>query len=79
MPAEARSRIKGRKAKGLGFGGVDHFPYIDAHGVIDDFEFVHEGDVDGAENILGQLHGLGGMRRRYRNNPIDHRAVERTD
>src|SRR5260370_17246234 len=50
------SRIERHVAKGLRLGRLDHFPDIDAHGVIDELELVHESDIDGPEHVLGDLY-----------------------
>ena len=36
MTAQTRSRIKRHEPKRFGFGGIDHFPYVDAHRVVND-------------------------------------------
>ena len=76
VPAQARPRIEGHVAEGLGGGGVDHLPDVDAHGVVDQLQLVHEGDVHRAEDVLGQLDGLGGGGAGDRHHPGDHGLVE---
>ena len=59
VPAEPGPRIERHEAERLGLGCVDHLPDIDAHrGVKIDLELVDERDIDGAEDVLGQLHRL---------------------
>ena len=53
---------EGHVAEGLGAGGLDHVPDVDAHGIEDHLEFVDEGDVDGAEDVLGELDRFSGFR-----------------
>src|SRR5579864_1799073 len=79
VPAEARTRIERHEAEGLGGGRLDYLPDIDAHGVVDHLEFVHERDVDGAENVLGELHRLGRLGRRHGDGPGDELIVKRGD
>src|SRR6516225_1524116 len=58
MPAEPGAGIEGHEAEGLGLGRFDDFPDIDSHGGIDELQFIDEGDVDGAEDVLAELHRL---------------------
>jgi len=60
VTAQARSGIEGHKAEGLGGGGLDHLPDVDAHAAEDLLHLVDQGDVDAAEDILEQFGGLGG-------------------
>ena len=60
VPAQARAGIERHVAERFGLGGLDHLPDIHSHGLVDDLQLVHEGDVDGAEDVLGQLDRLGG-------------------
>ncbi|MNT60805.1 hypothetical protein D3C72_1984120 [compost metagenome] len=76
MPAKARSRIKRHVAERLGFRRLDHFPHVDAHGLVDDLQLVDEGDVDRAEDVLGQLDRFGRGVGRYRHHRLDHRGIE---
>ena len=59
MPAQAGAGVKAHKAKGLGGGGVDDLPDINAHLGEDDFHLVHQGDVDAAKNIFEEFGGIG--------------------
>ena len=77
VPAQPRPRIERHEAKGLGAGGVDHLPHVDAHGVVDQLQLVHEGDVDGAKDVLGQLDRLGRRRAGYRNHGFHDCPIER--
>ena len=76
MAAQARPRIKGHEAKGLGFGGVDHLPNVNAHGGIDDLQFVDQGDIDAAEYVLRQLGRLGGAAGGNRHEGLDGPAID---
>ena len=51
--------IERHEAERLRLGRLDHLPDVDAHRVADDLQLVDQRDVDGAEDVLGQLHGLG--------------------
>ena len=79
MATEPRPRIERHEAEWFGFRRLDDFPHIDAHRVVDDLELIHERDIDGAEDVLGDLHGLGGGGGRYRHNALHHRAIEGGD
>ena len=59
MAAESGAGIKRREPKGLGLGGFDYLPDVDAHFVINKLQFIDEGDVHAAINILKQLRSLG--------------------
>jgi hypothetical protein len=51
------------KPKGLVFAALDDFPHVDAfHAVAELGQFVDQGDVDGAEDVLEQLLHLGDFR-----------------
>ena len=75
VAAEAGAGVEGHKTKGLGFGGFDDFPNVDAQFVINDFHFVHEGDVYAAENIFQKLGGFGGAAAGNRHKRFDCDAV----
>src|SRR5262245_5918658 len=55
MAPQSRPRIKRHETKGFGFGCVDDLPNIDAHGGIDDLQFVDESNIHTAKDILEQL------------------------
>jgi hypothetical protein len=55
MAAQAGAGIKGHETKRLGLGRVDHFPDINAHGGVNHFQFIDQGDVDAAENVFRQF------------------------
>ncbi len=59
MAAQPRPRVKRLKAVGLGLGGLDDLPHIDAHAVADDGHLVRKADVDVAVGVLQQLLHLG--------------------
>ena len=61
VPAQAGAGVERLEAEGLGAGGGDHLPDVDAHGGEHDFHFVDQGDVDGPVNVLQQLGGLGDL------------------
>jgi len=56
VPAEPGTGIERHETEGLRLGRVDHLPDIDSHGVVDELQFVHERDICGAEDVLGELH-----------------------
>src|SRR5690606_10793878 len=59
VSAKSGAGIEGHEAERLCLCRVDDFPNINAHAVKNDLEFVDHGDVDGAEDVLHQLRGLG--------------------
>ena len=69
--------IERHEPKGLGLGRVDHFPDVDAHGVVNDLKLVDEGDIDGAKDVLGELDRLGGRGRRDRHGAHHQSAIKR--
>src|ERR1700722_5711682 len=75
MAAESWTGIKRHEPKWLGARRGDDFPYIYIHRAVDGLEFVHERDVDGAENIFEQLGGLGSATIGNRNNFANGPAV----
>jgi hypothetical protein len=60
VAADAGAGKERHVAEGLGLGGVDHLPDVDAQGVEADLQLVDQGDVDEPEDVLGQLDRLGG-------------------
>ena len=48
----------------MAVGQADHFPYVHAHRVGDQAQFVREGDIDVAERVFGELGHLRGARAR---------------
>ena len=52
MSAEAGPRIKRHKSERFGFRGLDDFPNIYPHRVIDHLKLVNEGDIYTAENVF---------------------------
>src|SRR5262249_50108107 len=51
--------IERLEAEGLGLGGVDDLPDVDAHAIVEDLQLVDEGDVDGSIGVLQDLTRLG--------------------
>ena len=58
VTTEAWSRIKWHEAKWLGGSCVDYFPDINSHCPINNFKFIHERNIDGAENIFSDFNRL---------------------
>ena len=75
MPAQARTRIERREAKGLGRGGADDLPHVDAHAVEEHLELVDQGDVDAAVGVFEDLGGLGGLAGADRHDGVDGGGV----
>ena len=61
MRAEAGTRIKRHEAERLALGRLDDLRDIHAHRFADDLELIAERDVHGSKNVLGELHGFGGL------------------
>src|SRR5215204_4234663 len=74
VPTKSRAGVKGHEAERLRFCRFDHLPDIDAHSRVDDLQFVHERDVDGAKYVLGQLYSLRRSRRGHWNR-LDYQLV----
>src|SRR5690606_11658593 len=53
VPAEPRAGVETLEAEGLGGGGVEHFPDVDAHALVDQLELVDQRDVDRAVDVFG--------------------------
>ena len=54
-PPKPGPGIEGLKAERLGLGGLDHFPNIDAHPVVQDLQLVDQGNVDRPVCVLEDL------------------------
>ena len=76
VTAEPGAGVEAHEPEGLGLGGVEHVPHVDAHAVVDDLELVHERDVHGAEDVLGELGRFGGARRAHADDLAHRRFVE---
>ena len=59
MPAQAGTGIKRLESEGLGPGGVDHLPDVDADPHEEHLQFVDQGDIDRAVGVFQDLGGLG--------------------
>ena len=77
VTSEARPGKEGHVAEGLGGGGADHLPDVDAHRRVDHLELVDERDVDRAKDVLEQLGGLGGSAARHRHHFANHPRIDR--
>jgi len=62
VSAPAGAGIETHKAERFGCGGIQDFPDVDIHALVNDFEFVDHGNVDGAEDVFGQFNGFGSAR-----------------
>jgi hypothetical protein len=63
VAADARAGREPHEPEGLGGGGVDDLPDVEAHPLAEQRQVVDEGDVDVAEHVLeqlGHLRGVGG-------------------
>ena len=76
MSAHPGTRVEGHEAVGLGFGRIDHLPDVNTHEGVNPLELVDQGDVDEAENVFGQLDGLGRITVLDRHELVDRVAVE---
>ena len=63
VAAHAGPGLEAHEAVGLGRGGVDDLPDVDAHAVGEHRHLVDERDVDRAEDVLEQLGELGDLGR----------------
>ena len=67
MAAQPRPGIERLEAEGLGLRRLDHFPHVDPHAVEQHFQFVDQGNVDGAIGILQNLARFGNLIAGHRN------------
>ena len=77
MAAQAGTRIKGLEAERLGGGGFDDFPDVHAHTQAEQFELVHQGNVDATVNIFQQLGHFRSRGSRNLDDAIENGTVER--
>jgi hypothetical protein len=77
VPAHAGSGLEAHEPVGLGGGGVDDLPDVDAHAVGEHRKLVAERDVDRAEDVLEELRQLGGRGRGDPHEVVAHKPVER--
>ncbi len=75
MPAHAGTGREAHEAEGLGRGGVDGLPDVDAEVPGEHGDLVDERDVDMPERVLEELGELGHPRARDRHGLV-HDAVE---
>ena len=78
VTAEAGAGIERLKTKRLRLGGIDHFPDIDSHLVVEHLQLVDEGDVDGSIGVFEDLAGFGDFHAGDANNLHDGMAVHST-
>lgn len=77
VSAEAGSGGELHEAKRLRGCRVEHLVYVDAHRVVHHLEFVHQRDVNRAEDILRELHRLRRLAVRDRHRLHDRHVVHR--
>jgi hypothetical protein len=75
--AHARTGLEAHEAVGLGRGGVDDLPDVDAHAIREHRDLVDHRDVDRAEDVLQQLGELGRLGARDADDLVADLAVER--
>lgn len=52
VAAEPGAGVERHETKRLGFGRLDDFPNVDAHGVVDNLELVDQSDVDRSKDVF---------------------------
>ena len=77
MPAHPGTGLEAHEAVRLGRGRVHHLPDVDAHAIGEHRQFVDEGDVHRAEDVLQQLRQLRGLGARDPHDVIAHELVHR--
>ena len=77
MATEAWPRIEWHVTERLGGCRIDYVPYVDAHRGVNNFQFIHQGDVDRPKDILGQLDGFRGLQAGNRNHLGKHLPIEK--
>ena len=76
VPSEPWPWIKGHETERLGLCRFDDLPNVDPHCIVDKLEFVDQGDVDRAEDVLKEFGRFGGPTARDRDDRIQRTAVE---
>ena len=64
MPPQSGPWIERLKTKGFRFGGIDHFPDVDPHFVVEHFQFVDHRNIHGAIGVFQDLRRLGNFHTR---------------
>ena len=59
VSTQPRSRIKRLESERFRFGGVNHFPDVNPHLVVQHFQFIHHRDVDSAVGVFQDLRRFG--------------------
>src|SRR5437879_4884127 len=77
VAAKTRPGIERHKPKWLRLGRFNDFPDIDAHGAVNELQFVDQRDIHTPENILQQLRSFGDARRRDWYKCVDRLAIKR--
>src|SRR5262249_24720795 len=60
MSAQPRAWVERHVTEGVSLGAIDDLPYVDANRLEDDLQFVNQSNIDGSEDVLSELHRLGG-------------------
>src|SRR5579864_959464 len=76
VTAESRSGIKRMETERLRRRRRDYLPDIDAHPHAQHLEFVYQGNIHAAVDVLEQLGHLGRSGRRYRHRAVEDSAVK---
>ena len=76
VAAKTWTGIERGEAEGLGGGGADDFPDVDAHGIGNDLHFIGEADVDGAVDVFEQLGEFGDLGGGDGDHRIESRLIE---
>ncbi len=76
VPTESGPGIEWHVAEGFRLRGVDDFPDIDPHGAVNEFQLVHQGDVDAPKDVFQELGRLGGPAGGDGNQSFDRPAVD---
>src|ERR1041385_710437 len=76
MATEPRPWVEWHETEGFCGRGFDHLPYVNSHGVVDHFKFVHERDIDCPEHVLGNLGGFSYLNRWHLDHFLENRAIK---
>src|ERR1019366_7723284 len=79
VAAETGSRIESLEPERFGLRSVDDFPDIEAHALTEELQFVHQGDIDTAVDVLQDLRHFGRLTGGDRNNLVEDGTVERLE
>src|SRR5262249_36453052 len=76
VSAKSRSRVERLESEWLGLRRVDDFPHVDAHALVENLQFIHQGNVYGPIGVLQDLARFGDFAATDTDYRLDELAVE---